>query len=768
MREIRVFISSPSDLRRAPDDPSAIPGEPADKRQLVSDVVQALNNRPTLRERYKFIPYLYEELTPPVVGGQEAQKVVDDQMLRPRDTDVVICLFWSRMGTPLTEINPDTKRPYESGTEYEFYDAYRSYKRRRKPIPLVYRYRAPAPHDSDPEQIAKIIAFFDRISDKGGDLQGLWKDFKSPDELRSLIVNDMELLIARQERLSARVRDRLLQPINLLFAAVLVILAIILVVLLTPRVPPLENAPFNVAIAGFALDKGAGISQADAQVLSQAFYTNFKAKLDDVKGELPLAVGVWSPEQVGVVQGTDTKERENNAAALVQKLKKDQNARADIVVYGIIVKQDDNVAVVPEFYVTENWPEISEVFGRFEMNAALSPPDNNQIRLLSSELTNRSQLLSYIAQGIVQLILQRYPFAIKAYTQAYDISLQEPTGQELIYILRANAYLSNYNRIVAVGRPEERDGLAGILENAEKDYTAAVKVNPDYARAQAGLASVLYLKALSKVAGTEDWNKIDPATLDNIEAIYNKALASKDIPQTADISTKAAFGIAQVNTIRFLRGDQAAWDKADKGFKQVIADYNNGANIRVREFAAQAYGAEALLQKQRGNFAEATQNYAKAVELTQLDSRKEIFKQQQLQVTISERRAARDIDGAAKATEDLLKMKLSPDDAAAVLYQLGKMYSEAGRNQESADAYLRATKQNLEGNPSLAATIWAVLGDKYYDLGRLQESIDAYQKALDLDPTNQSHLKKIIDETKAELAKNGSQATAAATVEATP
>src|SRR5689334_20345633 len=124
MREIRVFISSPSDLRRAPDDPAAIPGEPADKRQLVSDVIRALNERPTLRERYKFIPYLYEELTPPVVGGQEAQKVVDDQMLRPSETDVVICLLWSRMGTPLTDINPDTKRPYESGTEYEFYDAY--------------------------------------------------------------------------------------------------------------------------------------------------------------------------------------------------------------------------------------------------------------------------------------------------------------------------------------------------------------------------------------------------------------------------------------------------------------------------------------------------------------------------------------------------------------------------------------------------------------------------------------------------------------------
>ena len=176
-----------------------------------------------------------------------------------------------------------------------------------------------------------------------------------------------------------------------------------------------------------------------------------------------------------------------------------------------------------------------------------------------------------------------------------------------------------------------------------------------------------------------------------------------------------------------------------------------------------------MLQKQRGNFAEATQDYAKAVDLTQLDARKAIFQQQQLQVTISERRAARDVNGAATASESLLKMKLSPTDAAAVLYQLGKMYSEAGRDQDSADAYVRATKLNLDSDPSLQATIYAVLGDKYYDLSRLQDSIDAYQKALDLDPTNQSHLQKVIDETKAELAKSGSQsqATAAPTLEAT-
>jgi hypothetical protein len=46
-------------------------------------------------------------------------------MLRPDDADLVICMLWRRMGTPMERfINPATNAPYQSGTEYEYLTAY--------------------------------------------------------------------------------------------------------------------------------------------------------------------------------------------------------------------------------------------------------------------------------------------------------------------------------------------------------------------------------------------------------------------------------------------------------------------------------------------------------------------------------------------------------------------------------------------------------------------------------------------------------------------
>ena len=56
------------------------------------------------------------------------------QILPPSNADIVVCILWSRLGTPLSE---DFRRPdgsrYGSGTEWEFEDAARSYRERVRP-----------------------------------------------------------------------------------------------------------------------------------------------------------------------------------------------------------------------------------------------------------------------------------------------------------------------------------------------------------------------------------------------------------------------------------------------------------------------------------------------------------------------------------------------------------------------------------------------------------------------------------------------------------
>src|SRR5688572_16079856 len=85
MRNVRVFISSPGDLH--------------EQRRMVAQDIEELNKRAGFRDRYKFVAYLYEQLAP-AMTGDGPQDVVNEQMLRPSDADIVVCMLWSRIGTP--------------------------------------------------------------------------------------------------------------------------------------------------------------------------------------------------------------------------------------------------------------------------------------------------------------------------------------------------------------------------------------------------------------------------------------------------------------------------------------------------------------------------------------------------------------------------------------------------------------------------------------------------------------------------------------------
>ncbi len=634
MRNVKVFLSSPGDLY--------------EERQIVAQLIRALNDRATIRDRYKFSPYLFEH-NAPAVTGEAPQEVVNEHMLQPHDADIVICMLWSRMGTPLTEINPDTGLPYASGTEYEFYDAYRSYRRRKRPIVLLYRYRAPAPEGTSPDDLHKVDQFFSQFRGANAPLHGLYHSVDLPEALRETIINDIDAQIARWERPTQRLLDQVIRPFWFVFLLILVGLIAGLLVLpsLTGTgTPPIENAPFNVAIAGFTVAPGSNVLASDVDVLTQAFYTNFVNRLDDVRSELPLVVGIWSPAQIGSVTGATPADREQNAQALEKRLRDQYNARADIIIYGVVAQQNDRIAVLPEFYITNNWPEVNEVFGRFDLAAALYAPNIDQTRALAGDLSNRSQVLASITQGLVQMIFHQYDDARRAFDSALNVN-QDIVGQELIYVLRANASLGNYNRIVASGDSRQTTRLPTLLEQAQSDFQQAIQVNPDYARGYAGLGGTEYLNALDPISARQSWSQISSDTLDSIEKTYNEALTASDRPASADIPTKVEFGLGQVALVRFLQGQMDAGEKARSLFNQVLADYGDGANPRVKELAAEANARLGFLNRYAGDLQAAQTYYQAALKLTDMDERRLLFQRSLTLVTIDEKRAARDIDGAA-------------------------------------------------------------------------------------------------------------------------
>lgn len=735
MRNVKVFVSSPSDLRR--------------ERDAVSTLIRTLNERPTIRDRYKFSPYLYEEHAP-AVSGEAPQQVINEQMIEPHGADILICMLWSRMGTPLTEVNPDTGKPYLSGTEWEFYNAYRAYQRTKRPVILLYRCTRKPHDDADTAQIALVDEFFHRFEGADAPLKGLYRTFSTDEQLVRALNNDIDAQIARWERPSQRLIDQLIRPLWFVFV-LLAVLIVAAAVLISNRsnVPPLENAPFNVAIAGFVAAPDANVADADVEVLSQALYTNFTQRLDEVRSELPLVIGVWSPVQVGTVSGTTSQERAQNAEALVEHLRSQFNARADILVYGIIEANGNRLSITPEFYVSNNFPEVSEVFGRFGLAAAVYTRNIDQSRALSGDLSNRSQVLAFITQGLVQMIGRQYDDAVRAYDAALAIN-QDVVGRDVMYVLRGNAAVGNYNLIVGEGNVVEARRLPQLIQQAKSDFQSAVDENPDYARGYAGLGVAEYLDALE---GSRAGRMLSVGLdmLDSIEQTFDTALKAKDNPPSADITSKVSFGLGQVEVIRMLEGDNSVVEAARQHFADVLTAYGEGENPRIKELAAEAHARLALIARYQGDYSQAREEFQKAIDLTDLDERATMYQRELLEVSIEEARAKRDFDTASSDYDQLLAMAMLPDERAYAIFQYGKMLGEAGRADAALAAVEQAKNIDFTDFPTLGASIWVELGNLYYDVGRLADSIAAYQQAMTLDPQGQAHLQRVIDDTQAEL-----------------
>jgi tetratricopeptide (TPR) repeat protein len=588
--------------------------------------------------------------------------------------------------------------------------------------------------------------------------------FTTPTDLKAQVLAALAPFAPRPLTPAERLRRNLQLVLPILFLLVLVVLGTVYILTTRePEFPP--NSPFNIAIANFVADPSAGLSQADAERLSEQFYSNLKVAVDVINPDLTKVagtMGIWEPRLIGTVRGATAAERDENAEALVKRLKETKNAEVHILVYGIITKQEDGqVAVIPEFYNFHPSPELNEVRGRFAIATALATPNESLMSTLSVQLLVRAELLSLITQGLSLMTAGVYDRAYNAYEQALDVGGPDMSGKELLHILMGNAATFNYNNQVALGTAKDlATKLPVLLDQAEASYNNAVALNTAYSRAYAGLGGVAYLRVVRGVADKQDWAALDEAALAAVEAAFDKGLVAADIPESADIPTKVKFGKAQVAMLRYLRDSrrslqteaQAAWQQADQGFAAVIADYGDGTNPRVKEFAAQANGYRALLRREQGDFSGAVSFYELAADLTDLPARKQLFIRSIAQITADERRAARDIDGALTAYDELLALKMPPSEKGAIYFQKCKMLSEADRAAESLACFEEAVKLDLTAAPVVAASLWVELGNKYYDGGRLAECITAYEKAIALDPQGQGHLTRLIDETKAEFA----------------
>ncbi|HEV3165612.1 MAG TPA: tetratricopeptide repeat protein [Isosphaeraceae bacterium] len=126
---LRVFISSPGDVDV--------------ERERAGDVLRRLQeefaNFADLEPAYwddqnvKLVPYLWEH------QPMRATAHFQEQIPPPETMDIVVCIFWSRIGTPVQVNGKD----YPSGMVYELENAAASFREKGVPDLLVYRKTSP-------------------------------------------------------------------------------------------------------------------------------------------------------------------------------------------------------------------------------------------------------------------------------------------------------------------------------------------------------------------------------------------------------------------------------------------------------------------------------------------------------------------------------------------------------------------------------------------------------------------------------------------------
>src|SRR5262245_58594789 len=128
-RHIRIFISSPGDVGA--------------ERTMAREVIQQIMFDPGLIDRIsvRVVAWDVVEASTPMLATMPPQAAINRVLPKPSECDIVIVIFWSRMGTPLPhpEYQKENQEPYWSGTEWEYLDAMKAARVQHMPQVIVYR-----------------------------------------------------------------------------------------------------------------------------------------------------------------------------------------------------------------------------------------------------------------------------------------------------------------------------------------------------------------------------------------------------------------------------------------------------------------------------------------------------------------------------------------------------------------------------------------------------------------------------------------------------
>jgi hypothetical protein len=201
---LRIFLASPGDV--------------ADERVLALKVLERLPYDPLLRDKVAIQIVAWDKpgAGTPMLATMTPQEAITKGLPKPSACDIVVAVFWSRMGTPLPEdwVKPAALRyrlgtgfasldaRFLSGTEWEYFDAVQAAEATGRPKVLVYRRTAPqsldqedAEFDEKRKQWKLVKAFFDAFRNPDGSLRRGYNAYATPSDFEQALEHDLRALI---------------------------------------------------------------------------------------------------------------------------------------------------------------------------------------------------------------------------------------------------------------------------------------------------------------------------------------------------------------------------------------------------------------------------------------------------------------------------------------------------------------------------------------------------------------------------------------------
>jgi hypothetical protein len=192
VRHLRIFLSSRGDV--------------PEERKIALEVIEQLQYEPQFRGKVFLEPMAWDNPGAGTVmrATISPQEAIDRGLTKPADCDIVVVIFWARMGTPLPypQYQKANGEPYFSGAEWEYENAADAARQHKRPLVVVYRRLERVLLDPDaPDfeekvvQYGRVRDFFARFRDRktGANLGG-WNGYGKPEDFRQQFTNHLRIL----------------------------------------------------------------------------------------------------------------------------------------------------------------------------------------------------------------------------------------------------------------------------------------------------------------------------------------------------------------------------------------------------------------------------------------------------------------------------------------------------------------------------------------------------------------------------------------------